>query len=99
MVALGPRLALAAGGGDLDRFGLGLAILRRVGDTGEGWVNAEVACVDQIAGLAAEDVQLEMTDRGVGNPGTVVFRRPPETVSVSARQHGAIWACRLLRFS
>ena len=60
-------LFLPAGGLDLDLLARGLAVLAGVGDRDDGPVLADVAGVDQVAGLAAEDGQREVADRGVGD--------------------------------
>ena len=63
----GAGVPLAAGGLELDGFRAGLAALGGVGDLGHRRVGADVAGVDQVAGLAAEDVEAEVADRRVGD--------------------------------
>src|SRR6476659_6279105 len=66
-VALVARRLLAAGGLELDRLRVRLAVLAGVFDPGDRRVSADVARVDQVSGLAAEDVEAEVADRCIGH--------------------------------
>src|SRR5215218_9495999 len=66
-LALLPSSLFAAGSLDLDHLGSRLPVLPVIVEPDHGSADAEVSGVDQVARLAAEDIEPEMADWGVRN--------------------------------